>query len=133
LWNSTSQQKERDERRIKERAAYLEAERKRNKDEEDEANRKLQEKAVADFVKKQEELRGRNEKQKENLRKELAKLPVGLDPAQIQASIDKIDLPGNDSTPDLDLLAKLRIKDSRDDGIAESSSTKTRSSRPGSA
>jgi hypothetical protein len=123
-----SQLREAEEKRLKERAALLEIERKRKQEEEKEAQRTLREVAVADFMEKQEELRLRHERRKENLRKELAKLPVRLGPDQIHAILQTMGLTGDDATP-LDHLLNLKAKKSRhDDSAAESSSTKTKNS-----
>jgi hypothetical protein len=106
------QLREEEERQIKERAATLEAEEKRKEIEREASQKEAGEKAIADFITKQEELKKRNAKKIETLRNELAKFEMELEPAQLQTVIDQLNIADAKETTTFDLLPKARPNES---------------------
>ena len=77
--------KEEEERRAQERAAYMQAEKEAKQAAEETARRAIEQKAIANYKKEQDDLNAHKSEREEKFKKELVQL--GLEPGKIQTII----------------------------------------------
>ena len=78
--------RENEERRAQERAAYMQAEKEKQQKEEDRTREEIQQKAIDDYKKKQNDMKARNLEREGQFKEELARL--GLEADKIQSIIE---------------------------------------------